>query len=203
MVKKVFEVGDSVKSVLVKTHGKDGVVASVDGKKITVQWTRGFPTEETSRRLVHAADYQPRPTKSTKRKAPSPASSSSSSALKRPCAETVSAPESDSESDNSDGSADNSDESDGARGALRDRFTGHMHQDTCGSCGQGGFLYECDWCDCAYHLACTGLPEGEAPPDDYKCYQCSAEEAQEDIDGNTRYHYLSPSLPVCPVTGSL
>ena len=47
MVKKVFEVGDSVKSVLVKTHGKDGVVASVDGKKITVQWTRGFPTEET------------------------------------------------------------------------------------------------------------------------------------------------------------
>ena len=58
-MKTVFEVGDSVKSVLVKTHGKEGVVASVDGKEESREVDARIPTEETSRRLVHAADYQP------------------------------------------------------------------------------------------------------------------------------------------------
>ncbi len=57
-------------SVIRSTHGKEGVVAAVDGKEITVNWSRGVPTVETSRRLVRAADYEQKQT-SAKHKAAS------------------------------------------------------------------------------------------------------------------------------------
>ena len=36
-------------------------------------------------------------------------------------------------------------------------------------------LFECDWCERAYHKECTKLLDGDERPDDYKCYQCEAE----------------------------
>ena len=174
--KNAFAVGDEVKSVITRTHGKEGVVEAINGKNITVKWSRGPNTEETSRRLVHKADYEAKEPKSKKRKTvQKSAASDSAAAPKRARAAATAAPESESESE----SQFDSDQSDDERGEVRDRFTGKLHHDACGNCGEGGTLYECDWCDCAYHKECTMLPGGEEPPDDYKCYQCEAEEAQE------------------------
>ena len=147
-----------------------------------MKWTRGPNTFETAPRLVLASEYVPKQSKKRKRKTDPAASNSSSSsssvvaepkrARKTPAAPAESGSESGSESDESDAAHD-SDQSDEERGDARDRFTGLVHQDTCGRCGQGGTLYECDYCDCAYHTECTGL--SEEPPDEYECFRCMAE----------------------------
>ena len=136
-----------------------------------MKWTRGPSTEETSRRLVHAAEYEAKEPKSKKRKALQESTASASTAAPKRARAVAAEPESESGSE----SEYDSEEFDQGRGEVRDRFTGKLHHDTCGNCGEGGTLFECDCCDCAYHKECTKLPDGDGPPDDYKCYQFEAE----------------------------
>ena len=97
--KKAFDVGDEVKSVIVKTHGKEGIVEAVSGNAITVKWTRGPSTEETSRRLVHAAEYEAKEPKSEKRKALQDSTASASTAAPKRARAVAAEPESESGSE--------------------------------------------------------------------------------------------------------
>ena len=115
--KNAFAVGDEVKSVITRTHGKEGVVEAINGKNITVKWSRGPNTEETSRRLVHKADYEAKEPKSKKRKTVQKSEASDSAAAPkraRAAATATAAPESESESE----SEFDSDQSDDERGEV-------------------------------------------------------------------------------------
>ena len=175
MPPKKFKVGDQVQSAVKETSGKLGTITAVDGKTLSVRWKRGNPTEETSRRLTLVDDPPEQPQTDRKRKA-SPTSKAASIVQSSRAKQSRGEDASESESDNSD--QHDSEASDEERGipAFRDQ----PHHDMCHGCGRGGTLYECDFCDCAWHEDCLELP-GDVP-DIFKCPACRVEEAAAQAD---------------------